>query len=89
MPVHTTLGVISYDPAGKKYRFTTWLATGASGERELHLTAGGWEWRIEGPAGTIRYRMQLTEAGEWLETGERTTDGSKWRQFFEMRLKKQ
>src|SRR5687768_4475308 len=32
IPVHTTLAVISWDPAAQKYRFNTWLATGTSGE---------------------------------------------------------
>jgi hypothetical protein len=88
VPVHTTLGVISFDPRTQKYRFTTWLATGASGERELQVEPGGWEWRIDNPKGVVRYRMTLAENGEWLEVGERSVDGQAWEQFFEMRLKK-
>ena len=81
IPVHTTLGVMSYDPKTSTYRFSSWLATGGSGETELHLLDGGWWWE---PAGSgVKFTMKLTENGEWLETGER---GGK--QFFEMRLKK-
>ncbi|HEU4522422.1 MAG TPA: hypothetical protein VFT12_10485 [Thermoanaerobaculia bacterium] len=89
VPVHTTLGVISYDPQAKTYRFATWLATGTSGQHELQLTAKGWKWELTSPRGTTRYEMTLTEEGDWLEIGERSTNGAEWVKFFEMRLKKQ
>lgn len=38
--------------------------------------------------GTIRYTMDLTDAGEWHEIGERSSDGTKWEKFFEMTLRK-
>jgi hypothetical protein len=88
VPVHTTLGVISFNPQTGRYRFTTWLASGSSGERELTLLPQGWQWEIKSPAGVVRYIMRLTERGEWLETGERSSDGAAWQQFFEMRLRK-
>ena len=88
VPVHTTLAVISYVPAERRYRFATWLASGAQGEHELVLTADGWRWELDQPMGRVRYVMRLTPAGEWLETGERSADGAAWTQFFEMRLKK-
>lgn len=87
IPVHTTLGVISYDPATRGYRFTTWLATGTSGDRELVVTPEGWQWEIKSPRGVTRYRTSLT-ADRWLEIGERSPDGEKWVQFFEMTLRK-
>ena len=88
VPVHTTLGVISYDAQTKTYRFTTWLATGNSGVRELAVTAEGWGWEIRTPQGVIRYSMTLTPTGEWLEVGSRSRDGTNWQLFFEMRLRK-
>ncbi len=88
VPVHTTLGVISFDPQTKKYRFTTWLATGTSGERELTLLPKGWQWEIRSARGIVRYAMTLTDTGEWLEIGERSPDGAAWQQFFEMKLRK-
>lgn len=88
IPVHTTLGVITYDFKSEKYRFASWLATGTSGERELELTADGWRWEIRSPSSVVRYVFRLSEKGEWIETGERSTDGTTWKQFFEMRLKK-
>jgi len=89
VPVHSTLGVISFDPQAKKYQFASWLATGSSGERELTLDTAGWRWQMESPRGTIRYIMKLTDAGEWFEIGERTSDGSSWHKFFEMTLQKE
>lgn len=88
VPVHTTLAVISYDAETKTYRFSTWLATGSSGVRELAVTADGWGWEIRSPQGVIRFKMTLTPAGEWLEVGDRSRDGKNWQSFFEMRLRK-
>lgn len=88
VPVHTTLAVISYDPAAKKYNFNTWLATGTAGDHELVLNSDGWQWDIATPGGTIRFVMKLNDKGEWVETGSRSADGTTWKQFFEMKLKK-
>jgi hypothetical protein len=88
VPVHTTLGVISFDAKAGKYRFTTWLANGGSGERELVLLPDGWQWEASNPHGTVRYTMRRGPNGEWVETGERTTDGKTWQPFFEMTLAK-
>ena len=88
MPVHTTLAVISYDPKGKKYDFNTWLAQGTTGDHELKLTDNGLYWELHPPgAGTIRFTMTLQD-GQWVEIGERSTDGTNWKKFFEMKLKK-
>ncbi|HUP59621.1 MAG TPA: hypothetical protein VNA69_04290 [Thermoanaerobaculia bacterium] len=89
VPVHTTLAVISYDPKGQKYDFATWLATGTSGDHVLTLTDKGWWWDLTTPGGKVKYTMTLTEAGEWLEIGEWSSDGAQWRKFFEMKLKKE
>jgi hypothetical protein len=88
VPVHTTLGIISFDPKTEKYRFTTWLATGTSGDRELRVIPDGWQWEIKSPRGVVRYVTKFTEAGEWFEIGERSSDGTTWQKFFEMKLHK-
>lgn len=90
VPVHTTLAVISFDPAAKKYRFNTWLAQGTSGEHELVVAENGWSWQLTHPRGTTRYTMSRPAEDEWLEIGERlAADGKSWQKFFEMRLTKQ
>ena len=87
MPVHRTLGVISFDPRAGAYRFRTWLATGSSGEHTLELTADGWRWHIDTPEGRIRYATRFSDDGGWHEVGEMERAGA-WRQFFEMRLQR-
>lgn len=90
IPVHTTLGVISFDPAAKAYRFATWLATGTSGVRDLEVLEDGksWRWSLTNPSGgTMRYTTTFAD-GDWFEIGERSSDGKEWTKFFEMRLKK-
>ena len=79
IPVHTTLGVMYYDPKTSTYRFSSWLANGGAGAAELTVTDGGWSWKTESG---VTFTMKLTD-GQWVETGE---IGGK--QFFEMRLKK-
>ena len=86
--VHKTLGVIYFDPATKTYRFDTWLAMGSRGQHELELLDDGWRWHIKTPMGTMRYTMRRGTNGEWLEIGERSSDDTRWTQFFEMSLQK-
>ncbi|MGH7481276.1 MAG: hypothetical protein ACRELV_03915 [Longimicrobiales bacterium] len=90
VPVHTTLGVIWYDPEAREYRFTTWVAGGGKAERALELLDDGWRWYLETDGGgRIRYTMTLTPAGEWFEVGEFSADGQRWAQFFEMTLRRE
>jgi hypothetical protein len=88
VPVHTTLGVISYDAQARVYRFLSWLATGTSGSAMLEVQDRGWRWDISSPQGLIRYSMSLTDSGEWLEVGDFIREGAPPIRFFEMRLKK-
>jgi hypothetical protein len=88
VPVHTTLGVISYDAQTRAYRLLSWLATGTSGSATLVVEDRGWRWDISSPQGLIRYSMSLTDSGEWLEVGDFIREGAAPIRFFEMRLKK-
>jgi hypothetical protein len=89
IPVHTTLAVIAFDPETSKYRFSTWLATGAAGVHDLKAMNDGFQWEIRTPQGVMRYTMTLTKDDEWFEIGEQSADGtSNWQRFFEMRLRK-
>jgi hypothetical protein len=86
--VHETLGVISYDEKAKLYRFRTYLAAGNTGDHELSLIEGGWQWGMQTPRGNVRYIFKLSEKGEWLEIGEFSQDGNIWQKFFEMTLRR-
>jgi hypothetical protein len=87
--IHETLAIINYDEKTKAYRFNTYLATGLTGEHELKLLEGGWQWGFQIPGGgNVRYTFKLTDKGEWFEIGEFSQDGKSWRKFFEMTLQK-
>jgi len=86
--VHETLAVISYDEKAKVYRFRTYLATGSSGDHEIKMIEGGWEWGMQTSRGNVRFTMKLTEKGEWFEIGEFSQDATTWRKFFEMTLQR-
>ena len=86
--VHETLAVISYDEKTKGYNFRTYLANGTTGEHELKLIEGGWQWGFQFPQGNVRYTFKLSDKGEWFEIGEFSQDGKTWRKFFEMTLQR-
>lgn len=87
--VHETLAVLTYDEKVPRYRFSTYLATGSTGDHDLKLIEGGWQWGIKYPGGNVRFTMKLTGKGEWFEVGEMSQDeGKSWRKFFEMMLQK-
>ncbi len=83
--IHETLAVLAFDPQAKGYRFRTYLAAGRSGEHDFKITADGYEWGFQTPAGTVRYFIKIS-AEAWHETGEFSRDGKNWMKFFEMKL---
>lgn len=86
--IHETLAVLSFNPKDSKYRFSTYLASGRTGEQDFKLIPDGYEWGFQSPMGTIRYVIKTTN-DVWLETGEFSKDGKTWVKFFEMKLEKQ
>ena len=88
VPAHVTLAVIAYDATQKRYRFSTWLATGAAGQYELVLLPEGWEWSLTFPGGSVKYTATFPTRDQWIEVGVVTMDGQPPRNFFEMRLKR-
>ncbi len=59
MVIHETLAVLSYDEKRKIHRFRTYLANGITGDHEVKLIEGGWQWGFQFPAGAIRYVLRL------------------------------
>ncbi len=91
-PVHQAFGVLWYDAASQGYKMRSWLSNGLSRDFSVVLKSegSGYTWGWEDPrAGKIRYAMNLTADGKWVETGERSTDGATWTPFLEMKLTKQ
>ena len=85
--IHETLAVLAYSPKDSKYRFRTYLASGASGEHDLKIIPDAYEWGFQIPNGTIRYTIK-TANDVWFEIGEFSKDGKSWIKFFEMKLEK-
>jgi hypothetical protein len=91
-PVHNAFAVVSYDPRVKAFQFRAYTANGQALTADARLRDNGLEWGFDVPGGSgmkIRYFIRLDDKGQWLETGEMSRDGSEWRQFFEMRLRRQ
>lgn len=86
--VHETLGVLSFDQRANTHRFRTYLANGISGDHEVKLIEGGWQWGFQFPAGAVRYTIKVDKPDEWSEVGEFSADGKTWKQVFEMNLRR-
>lgn len=85
--IHETLAVLSFNAKDAKYRFSTYLASGRSGEQDFRTIDKGYEWGFKTDAGTIRYTIK-TDNDVWFEVGEFSRDGQNWTKFFEMKLDK-
>lgn len=85
--VHSAFAILTYDPGKQQYRYLAF-----SGGRSLdvvpEITAKGWRWGFDTPAGRIRNTLDFS-AGEWREFGEISRDsGQTWHKNFDMVLKR-
>lgn len=83
--IHETLAVLTFNAKESKYSFSTYLATGMSGNYDFRLLADSYEWGFQTSMGTIRYTIK-TANDLWFEVGEFSKDGKTWIKFFEMKL---
>jgi hypothetical protein len=77
-------GIISYDPATKKYTLHS-HAMGRSGDFALTPNADGYVWEIPAGPMTIRYTAVIKD-GVLKEVGDRIAPGQDPVRFFEMNL---
>ena len=77
-------GVISYDPATKKYTMRSY-AQGYQGDFVITPTVDGYTWEIPAGPMTIRYTATIKD-GKWREVGDRIMPGRAPVRFFEMNL---
>lgn len=85
---HKAFGVFSYDAFARTYHFDAFVKEGYQTRNRPEVSENGFVWsHPAGPGAEMRYRARLTEAGEWLETGERCQEET-CVQTFEMRLKR-
>lgn len=84
--VHHAFAVLSYDPDAGRYAMRA-FRDGRFVDAETRLGDGVFTWGFPVPGGRVRYHIRQ-DSGDWLETGEYSPDGTNWRQFFEMRLRR-
>jgi hypothetical protein len=86
---HHAFAVVSFDPMGKKYRFSSYIVGRPPLDVEPKFGPNTMTWEFEPQPGShIRYTTTVSEV-TWHEIGEFSRDGTSWSQFFEMTLKKQ
>jgi len=86
--VHHAVAVLSWNDGEGVYDFRSHLATGRSGEFKGRFQDGAFVWGMEIPGRTLRYTITIDDTDRWSEVGESSTDGTTWRKFFEMTLRR-
>jgi hypothetical protein len=87
-PVHNAFGVIYFDQQANEPRFHAFLADGKNIIANMKVSDDGFIWGFKVPNLEIRYTMTHTANNDWLEFGERSTDGKTWTKYYEMKLTK-
>ncbi len=89
--IHNALAVVSFDPVTKKFKFQSYLADGRNTAAEAEAPEKNtfiW-WLKDARGGTSRFTIRLDDRGDWVEIGEYSMDGKTWRQFFEMKMRRE
>jgi hypothetical protein len=89
--VHHALGLVSFDEQTNEYKFRSYLNNGKMTDAWFKVTAENhYQWGFDTPqGGKIRYSIKLDPAKKtWYESGEYSSDGTNWMNFFEMNLTK-
>ncbi len=85
---HHAIGVFSYDAYARRYHFDAFVKEGYQTRSTPEIGNNTYAWsHPAGPGAEMRYTVQLTEDGAWLETGDFCRE-EECRQTFEMRLKR-
>jgi hypothetical protein len=86
-PVYSSFGVISYNVKEKQYRWRTWRNPGDSyDEATFKVGDNSFEYISNENNGYMRYKANLNEQGQWVETGEFSKDKQTWGLFINMTL---
>jgi len=87
--VYNSFGVISYNVKDKQYRWRTWRNPGDSyDEATFKVGENSFEYIANDNGGYKRYKANLNEQGEWVETGEFSKDKLTWGLYIKMTLSK-
>jgi len=80
------IGIITFDETSGSYKFHSQSSEGKGGDSEMKLIGDRVvQWS---PAPVVRYTLDFTKGGRWIETGEYSRDGKEWKKFFEMTLER-
>ena len=82
--VHHAFAMLTWDERAGEYRFRTQLANGRAGDFPGSMEDGAFVWRIDTPAGPMRYVIRI-DGDTWHEVGFVEREG-KSMQTFEMTL---
>jgi hypothetical protein len=86
--VHDAFAIVSPGLNANAYRFQSFLANGQVGDDEGHLENGAFIWEKATPSGgKLRFTIQIAN-DQWQETGQFSSDGKQWHDFFSMTLKR-
>ncbi len=87
--VYNSFGVVSYNVKEKQYRWRTWRNPGDSyDETTFKVGENSFEYISNENGGYTRYKANLNEQGQWMETGEFSKDKETWGLFIRMTLNK-
>ena len=85
--VHDAIGIITWDPAGGRYRMRAYRVGQGWTDSELRVPEHTLEWGMDSPGGRVRFMLDFSQPDRWMETGE-IRRGDRWVQFLEMDLRR-
>ena len=85
--VFRAFATISYDDAGRVYRFRSYN-DGRYLDTELTVLDKGFEWGYQAGPANVRFKMQVNDKAEWVEQGEVVMNGNPPRRTFDMTVRR-
>lgn len=89
--VHASLAVLVWNVDDEKYHMHAFRNDGGYADAIAEFPGKNkmtWGFKYPG-TGEIRYTITIDEDGNWVETGEMSSDGKQWNTQLEMTLKKE
>lgn len=83
---HNAFGILRFDETAQKYKLTSYLSSGQTGEFDVVVGDKSLVWEIKSEQRHVRYTMKIDDQGRWHEIGEVNLGNDKWMQFLEMTL---
>lgn len=85
--LHQAMVLIHFDQKQNQFLMRSYRAGGHVTDAEITVEDKKISWGFDVAQGQMRYRLQLNNRGQWVETGEISMDGGQnYLKFFEMTL---